>query len=64
MLERDGRPAVLAGIAACHYDDYGPGFFILEYDGEGRILGAGYWTRGADGTWTECEGGDFPPATA
>ena len=40
MLERDGRPNVLARMAACHYDDLGPGFFVLEYDGNGRIVGA------------------------
>lgn len=63
MLERDGRPIVLAGMAACQYDDYGPGFFTLEYDAQGRIIAAGYWTRSPNGNWSLCEGGELPPAT-
>ena|SRR5688572_19032598 len=63
MLERDGRPNVLAGMAACHYDELGPGFFVLEYDGNGRIVSAGYWVRDGAGNWALCEGGELPPAT-
>jgi hypothetical protein len=64
MLERDGHPNLLAGMAACQYDDYGPGFFVLEYDGRGQIVAAGYWVRDSDGNWTLCEGGGLPPATS
>jgi hypothetical protein len=61
MLEREGEPLLLAGMAACKYDDHHPGYFTLEYNGSGQIVGAGYWKRDEPGNWHRCEGSDLPP---
>jgi hypothetical protein len=59
MLERNGQPTLLAGMAGCKYDELRPGYFTLEYDGDGRLVGAGYWTRDSNGNWNPCEGGEL-----
>lgn len=61
MLEREGEPLLLAGMAACQYDEHHPGFFTLEYNGMGQIVAAGYWKRNDPGNWYRCEAGDLPP---
>jgi hypothetical protein len=55
MLDRNGRPILLAGMAGCKYDDLRPGYFTLQYDADGSLVAAGYWTRDNDGTWNPCE---------
>lgn len=60
MLERDGEPYLLAGMAACKYDEHHPGFFTLEYSAAGHLVAAGYWKRDDPGEWLSCEGADLP----
>jgi hypothetical protein len=61
MLERDGEPCLLAGMAACKYDEHHPGFFTLEYNATGQIVAAGYWKRDDPDNWQRCEADDLPP---